>query len=201
MRVIQTFQDGKKPNNTLPGKTKHFTMGGNMLEKQDLQLSRPSSRSWKRAASTWILATAGLWALGSSVRRLRATTPRDYGWVDIEPSRELRWHACYDGEFECARLDLPMDWVEPSDEQRVYLAVIRLQAKTKKDYRGPVFVNPGVRISACSSARTWLTGCRDLVPLESTSWSITEKRCRPSLEKTTCVWTGRWLAALCPPPR
>lgn len=42
---------------------------------------------------------------------------------------------------------MPLDWLEPTEEQRVVLAVIRLEAKNKDDYRGPVFINPGVGTS------------------------------------------------------
>ncbi|KAI0909236.1 hypothetical protein F4823DRAFT_563023 [Ustulina deusta] len=64
-------------------------------------------------------------------------------WSMIEPSRDLQWHSCYDGTYDCARLDLPMDWLDPSDEERVFLAIIRLRATEKDDYRGPVIFNPG----------------------------------------------------------
>lgn len=39
---------------------------------------------------------------------------------------------------------MPLDWIEPLDEDRVVLAIIRAPAKSRKDYRGPIFVNPGV---------------------------------------------------------
>ena len=112
-------------------------------------------RRWTALAAAWGLSAAGLWVLANPIGRLRTAAQKetkDYRWADIAPSRVLQWHACYDGEFECARLDLPMDWVEPSDELRVHLAVIRLPAKTQEDYRGPVFVNPGVCISRYPSA-------------------------------------------------
>ncbi|KAH8905740.1 hypothetical protein BR93DRAFT_855302, partial [Coniochaeta sp. PMI_546] len=67
-------------------------------------------------------------------------------WVDIPSSRTLAWHSCYDGQYDCARLDLPMDWLDPSDEQRVVLAIMRLRANSSSalgDYRGPIFFNPG----------------------------------------------------------
>ena len=64
-------------------------------------------------------------------------------WADIEPSRSLQWHGCFQGQYDCARLDLPMDWLDPSDEHRVIIAVIRLRATNYTDYRGPVFTNPG----------------------------------------------------------
>lgn len=39
-----------------------------------------------------------------------------------------------------------MDWVDPSDDQRVVLAITRIPAVNKTDYLGPVILNPGVRL-------------------------------------------------------
>ncbi|TGJ78896.1 hypothetical protein E0Z10_g9869 [Xylaria hypoxylon] len=64
-------------------------------------------------------------------------------WSTIEPSRDLLWHSCYNGAYDCARLDVQMDWLDPSDEERVVLAIIRLRATEQDDYRGPVIFNPG----------------------------------------------------------
>ncbi|KAM0326999.1 hypothetical protein ACHAQA_006120 [Verticillium albo-atrum] len=67
-----------------------------------------------------------------------------WSWSDIEPSRSLEWHECFeDGQHDCARLDLPMDWQDPRNEQRVVLAIARIRATDKSDYRGPVIFNPG----------------------------------------------------------
>jgi hypothetical protein len=71
---------------------------------------------------------------------------KNFTWSDITPSRELDWHSCYDDQFDCARVDLPMDWLEPSEDHRIILAVIRLRADVEPnslDYKGPVFFNPG----------------------------------------------------------
>lgn len=38
-----------------------------------------------------------------------------------------------------------MDWQDPTDEERVVLAISRLRATNMTDYRGPVIFNPGVR--------------------------------------------------------
>jgi pimeloyl-ACP methyl ester carboxylesterase len=65
------------------------------------------------------------------------------GWNGIKPSRSLQWHKCFNGSYDCARLDVPMDWLDPTDDQRVVLAVVRLPAANRTDYRGPVFFNPG----------------------------------------------------------
>lgn len=37
-----------------------------------------------------------------------------------------------------------MDWLEPSDDRRVVLAVSRIRATDKSNYKGPVIFNPGV---------------------------------------------------------
>ncbi|RNJ55340.1 hypothetical protein D7B24_008771 [Verticillium nonalfalfae] len=76
--------------------------------------------------------------------------PSGWSWSDIEPSRTLEWHACFeDGQHDCARLDaadlvkVPMDWQDPRSERRVVLAIARIRATDQTDYRGPVIFNPG----------------------------------------------------------
>lgn len=68
-----------------------------------------------------------------------------FSWTSIPPSRTLEWHSCFDGEYDCARLDVPLDWLDPTEDDRVVLAVARLRATETKagDYKGPVFFNPG----------------------------------------------------------
>ncbi|KAK3329946.1 TAP-like protein-domain-containing protein [Apodospora peruviana] len=89
-----------------------------------------------------------------------------FRWTDITPNRSLEWHPCYGDKqqqqqrpvvgqrrHECARLDVPMDWLAADTnstsaerEQRVVLAIIRLRATTStsdSDHRGPAFFNPG----------------------------------------------------------
>jgi hypothetical protein len=45
-----------------------------------------------------------------------------------------------------------MDWLKPSEDKRVILGVIRLPAKTRTNYLGPVFLNPGVSLKPPSIA-------------------------------------------------
>lgn len=68
----------------------------------------------------------------------------DDSWDDIAPSRNITWRKCF-SEFDCAKLDVPLDWLDPSDGARVIIAIIRLRATATDvdDYRGPVFFNPG----------------------------------------------------------
>ncbi|RNJ59763.1 hypothetical protein D7B24_001488 [Verticillium nonalfalfae] len=67
----------------------------------------------------------------------------DWSWAGIQPRRELEWHKCFDcagqceSRLDCARLDVPMDWSNPNDDRRVVLAITRMPAVNKTDYRGP----------------------------------------------------------------
>ncbi|KAJ5619144.1 hypothetical protein N7510_003128 [Penicillium lagena] len=67
-------------------------------------------------------------------------------WDRIVPSANLYFHPCY-ATFECARLDVPLDWKnESTDSQRVAIALIRLPAKVDVSdprYGGPILINPG----------------------------------------------------------
>ncbi|KAI5860940.1 alpha/beta-hydrolase [Durotheca rogersii] len=69
----------------------------------------------------------------------------DWDWTQLEPSRTLQWHRCYNDTYDCARLDIPLDWLDPSDDpqDRVALGVIRLRASALDDYKGPLLFNPG----------------------------------------------------------
>ncbi|EPE06209.1 alpha beta hydrolase fold family [Ophiostoma piceae UAMH 11346] len=69
--------------------------------------------------------------------------PKEATWGDIPSTRNITWHSCYSGKYDCARLDVPMDWLEPTDDLRVVLAVVRLRATDKDNYHGPIFFNPG----------------------------------------------------------
>ncbi|KAM0241227.1 hypothetical protein ACHAPO_002032 [Fusarium lateritium] len=73
---------------------------------------------------------------------IKEPAEKPWTWNDIKPRRDLHWESCYD-KFECARLDVPMDWLKPSDSKRVVLGVIKLPAKSKNNTVSPLFVNPG----------------------------------------------------------
>lgn len=76
--------------------------------------------------------------------------PGDFDWDTITPSWDLQYTTCYDGDFECARLLLPLDWLEEDPtrqkSQSVAVAIIRLPAVVPPHdptYGGPVLINPG----------------------------------------------------------
>ncbi|KAK5658969.1 hypothetical protein OQA88_1787 [Cercophora sp. LCS_1] len=122
----------------------------------------PRKRTWLGFTTTF--ATVVLLALYHHLRgcykpRILAAAPilgssglktSTFSWADIPPSRSLIWHPCYaipeapGASLDCARLDVPMDWQSPGDDERVVLAVVRLRANSSLgSYRGPVFFNPG----------------------------------------------------------
>ncbi|KAK1231284.1 hypothetical protein PQX77_005599 [Marasmius sp. AFHP31] len=84
--------------------------------------------------STWIL-------------RLRTTAIQEWkesSWLDIKPSKHLKWVECYPG-FQCARLQVPLHYSNRSGGTAA-IALVRLRANVSEshpDYRGPVLFNPG----------------------------------------------------------
>lgn len=100
--------------------------------------------SWQRALS--LALTTAFQQPHSPAAHATTNTTHEWSWDSIKPSRTLRWHSCYDGAYECARLDVPLDWQDPTDDARVVLAISKLRAAattTADDYRGAVFFNPG----------------------------------------------------------
>lgn len=70
-------------------------------------------------------------------------------WDDIKPSHDLEYQSCSDG-LECARLIVPLDWLEANqtkrDEQTIILALAKQPATVAIDdpkFGGTVIVNPG----------------------------------------------------------
>lgn len=74
-----------------------------------------------------------------------AAAPPDFDWSAITPSPELRYHACYEG-LQCARLAVPRDWLDASNNKTVALAVISLPATVPAgdpSFGGTIITNPG----------------------------------------------------------
>ncbi|KAH8897483.1 hypothetical protein GQ53DRAFT_680118 [Thozetella sp. PMI_491] len=87
---------------------------------------------------------AGL--LASAVYQSSATpSPDDFDWTTVEPSTSLNYTTCYDG-LKCARLLVPLDWLDPANPARVTLAVIARPAvvdESDPSFGGSIIVNPG----------------------------------------------------------
>ncbi|PQE07091.1 Peptidase S33 tripeptidyl aminopeptidase-like C-terminal protein [Rutstroemia sp. NJR-2017a BVV2] len=76
--------------------------------------------------------------------------------MSITPSPDLSYYPCYES-FECARLELPLDWNNQStDPRRVAVALIRLPSKVPTSdprYGGSIIINPGMVIVLPIEAR------------------------------------------------
>ncbi|KXH53627.1 hypothetical protein CSIM01_07665 [Colletotrichum simmondsii] len=69
----------------------------------------------------------------------------DFDWDTITPARKLEYHPCYK-DYQCARLSVPLDWLDETNEHTVALAIIKLPATVPDDdpsFGGTVFTNPG----------------------------------------------------------
>lgn len=69
----------------------------------------------------------------------------DFNWDSIEPSRQLEYHDCYQGRH-CARLTLPLDWLNDTNTETVTIAIVKKPAVVSEDepsFGGTVFGQPG----------------------------------------------------------
>lgn len=70
------------------------------------------------------------------------------GWNDLEPSTSLNFTKCYNDQYKCAKLTVPLDWLNPNLETstQVNIAVIALPATVDEDdpsFGGTIITNPG----------------------------------------------------------
>lgn len=68
-----------------------------------------------------------------------------FDWKAIHPSRDLKYHQCYDG-FECARLEVPLDYANATDNRTAVIAITRLPAVVSENdptFGGSILTNPG----------------------------------------------------------
>lgn len=87
------------------------------------------------------------WAFPATGEEPIANTS-DFSWLTTPTYKHLKYAPCYPswGEFQCARLELPLDYWNGTTNETLSLAVIRKPAKvpiTDPRYAGPLIVNPG----------------------------------------------------------
>ncbi|KJZ73430.1 hypothetical protein HIM_07224 [Hirsutella minnesotensis 3608] len=81
-----------------------------------------------------------------------------FDWSSLEPSRDVVYGDCYK-EYRCARLLVPLDWRNASDNRTVALAIIKLPAAvpaSDPSFAGPILVPYELGLVRAMSAR-----CRD----------------------------------------
>ncbi|KAK6379959.1 hypothetical protein LTS17_006033 [Exophiala oligosperma] len=90
-------------------------------------------------------------AFGALIVSTLATTTPYYSsdgyfdWTLVKPSAELEYVQCYEF-FECARLEVPLDWTNLSNPNRASIAIARLPAAvdvTDASFGGTIVINPG----------------------------------------------------------
>lgn len=80
-----------------------------------------------------------------AIARVNASANIRFKWDDVKASDELEYHDCY-GEFKCARLEVPLDWLNETDTRVATIAMIKLPAVVPDDdptFGGAIFTNPG----------------------------------------------------------
>jgi pimeloyl-ACP methyl ester carboxylesterase len=86
-------------------------------------------------------------ATATSTTLSTAELMAEFDWASLEPSATLNYTSCY-GEFKCARLLVPLDWLNPDDNvgEEVAIAILTKPAEVgpdHPDYGGTIIVNPG----------------------------------------------------------
>jgi hypothetical protein len=130
------------------------------LSRQDGEYIWPRGRTRRSGSPTLLALTvlAGLscWLFPNSYWDIEAKassspgSENQFSWAQLTPSESLEYHDCFSG-FQCARLDVPMDY-HRSDGQgtRMAIAIARLPAKvpvTDPRYGGAILINPGTSVS------------------------------------------------------
>ncbi|KXH26323.1 hypothetical protein CSIM01_03701 [Colletotrichum simmondsii] len=68
-----------------------------------------------------------------------------FSWVDTKPTRDLQYYDCGDG-FQCARLEVPLDWSNPTKNSTASIGILKLPATVPNDdpsFAGSILINPG----------------------------------------------------------
>ena len=69
----------------------------------------------------------------------------DFDWNTMIPSTELEYHDCY-ADFKCAKIVLPMDWLDDTNQDNVTIAITKRPAVVDDNdpsFGGTIFAQPG----------------------------------------------------------
>ncbi|RPA87434.1 alpha/beta-hydrolase [Ascobolus immersus RN42] len=74
----------------------------------------------------------------------------EFDWKQLAASEDLVYTPCLAsyGNFQCAKLKVPLDWTDPSDQRTAEIAIIKLPAsidggEENPNWAGPILINPG----------------------------------------------------------
>jgi len=80
-----------------------------------------------------------------SAPRYHASEIEGFNWSSVLPSKQLSWHECYES-YQCARLQVPLDWSNKSNTNTVAIALTKVPATVSQDdptFAGSILINPG----------------------------------------------------------
>lgn len=89
-----------------------------------------------------LLATALIRATSAAAEEIDYVS---FDWTKVEPNVNLVYHPCYEG-FQCARLQVPLDWQNTSDSRVAVIEIVKLPAivpESNATYGSPILTNPG----------------------------------------------------------
>lgn len=97
-------------------------------------------------SEAWLILIGLSFVLANALPSLESTTNAPhFDWASITPKRDLEYYDCYDG-FQCARLEVPLDWANGTDSRVAVIAIAKLPAVVSDDdptFGGSILVNPG----------------------------------------------------------
>src|SRR4051812_23887074 len=101
--------------------------------------ARRGCRDWRRRVAA--VATTGVMALVAAACTSAAPDSATTTTAAAAAVTPIVWTPCDPG-LECARVPVPLDWMNPSGE-KIQLAVIRHKASRPDQRIGSIFLNPG----------------------------------------------------------
>ena len=101
--------------------------------------------TWSLVAATCLFNSASTSPLTSLKRQTStpAQTPDVNYFSTLTASPKLKWVSCYDNLYQCARLEVPLNYDKPKG-RKVQLAIVKLPAKKTAIYKGSLFLQVGL---------------------------------------------------------
>lgn len=89
-----------------------------------------------------------------------------FSWVDTKPTKDLQYYDCGSG-FQCARLEVPLDWANPTRNSTAAIGIVKLPAAVPDNdpsFAGSVLINPGGPSgSGTAFAYSWGPGLQKVI--------------------------------------
>ncbi|ESK91337.1 alpha beta hydrolase fold family [Moniliophthora roreri MCA 2997] len=105
----------------------------------------PSTLSTSMGWPTKTLLTSACIFVSLTKCAVSQATWNESSWLSITPTKNLTWVPCYDGDLECGRFQVPLNYSDPEGRSAA-IALVRMKANVSvdsTDYLGPILLNPG----------------------------------------------------------